>query len=129
MTQGPDETGPRSPLEAARALSEYWSPKVIAELDEHFVKVAKFNGTLCWHAHEDEDELFYVLSGRLWIELRDRKVELGPGELFVVPKGVEHNPVTDEECLVMLVERKTTQHTGEQVVEATRSIEEQLAQR
>jgi mannose-6-phosphate isomerase-like protein (cupin superfamily) len=56
-------------------------------------------------------------------------VELGPGELFVVPKGVEHNPVTDEECLVMLVERKTTQHTGEQVVETTRSIEEQLAQR
>ena len=129
MTQGAGETGPRSPLEAARALSEYWSPKVIAELDEHFVKVAKFNGTLCWHAHEDEDELFYVLSGRLRIELRDRKVELGPGELFVVPKGVEHNPVTDEECLVMLVERKTTQHTGEQVVEATRSIEEQLAQR
>jgi mannose-6-phosphate isomerase-like protein (cupin superfamily) len=65
MTQGAGETGPRSPMEAARALSEYWSSKVIAELDEHFVKFAKFNGTPCWHAHEDEDELFYVLSGRL----------------------------------------------------------------
>lgn len=128
MTQELDKTGPRSPLEAARALTEYWSPKVIAELDEHYVKVAKLKGKLCWHAHEDEDELFYVLSGRLHIELRDRTVELAPGELFAVPKGVEHNPIADEECLVMLVERKSTRHTGEQVIEATRSIEAQLKQ-
>jgi mannose-6-phosphate isomerase-like protein (cupin superfamily) len=126
MTNRPEETGPRSPLEAARALEEYWSPKVIAELDEHFVKVAKLKGRLCWHAHDEEDELFYVLSGRLRIELRDRTVELAPGELFAVPKGVEHNPIADEECLVMLVERKSTQHTGDQVSKATRSIEEQL---
>ena len=116
-----------SALEAARALAAYWSPKVIAELDDHYVKVAKLKGTLCWHAHDQEDELFYVLSGRLRIELRDRTVELGPGELFVVPKGVEHNPIADEECLVMLVERKSTRHTGEQVIEATRWIQEQLS--
>ena len=126
MTNRPEKTGQRSPLEAARALTEYWSPKVIAEFDEHYVKVAKLKGTLCWHAHDDEDELFYVLSGQLKIEMIDRTVELGPGELFVVPKGVEHNPVAEEECLVMLVERKSTQHTGDQVIEATRSIEEQL---
>ena len=81
---------------------------------------------MCWHAHDDEDELGYVLSGRLRVELRDRTVELGPGELFVVSKGVEHNPIADDECLVMLVERKATQHTGDQVIEATRSIEEQF---
>ena len=118
--------GSRSPLEAARSLTEYWSPKVIAELDDHYIKIAKLKGKLCWHAHDGEDELFYVLSGQLKIEMRDRTVELGPGELFVVPNGVEHNPIADEGCLVMLVERKSTQHTGEQVIEATRSIEEQL---
>ena len=127
MNERPDETGPRSPLEVAKELTEFWSPKVIAELDEHYVKVAKLKGTLCWHAHDREDELFYVLSGRLRIELRDRTVELEPGELFVVPKGVEHNPIADEECLVMLVERKSTRHTGEQLIEATRSIQEQLS--
>ena len=126
MTPESDKTGPRSPLEVAKAITAYWSPKVIAELDEHYVKVAKLKGTLCWHAHDGEDELFYVLSGQLKIEMRDRTVELGPGELFVVPNGVEHNPIADEECLVMLVERKSTQHTGDQVIEATRSIEEQL---
>lgn len=118
---------PKSPLQIAAALTEHWSPRVIAELDDHYVKVAKLNGTLCWHAHEAEDELFYVLSGQLKIEMRDRTVELGSGDLFVVPKGVEHNPIADAECLVMLVERKSTQHTGERVIEATRSIEEQLS--
>lgn len=114
------------PIDIAAALTETWSPRVIAELDDHYIKVAKLKGTLCWHAHENEDELFQVLAGRLRIELRDGTVELGPGEVFVVPRGVEHNPVADEECLVMLIERKSTRHTGEQVIEGTRSIEEQL---
>jgi len=117
---------PARPIDIAASLTETWSPSVIAELDDHYVKVAKLEGTLCWHAHEDEDELFLVLAGRLTIELRDRTVELGAGEIFVVPKGVEHNPVAREECLVMLVERKSTRHTGEIVTERTRSIEQQL---
>jgi len=79
-----------------------------------------------WHDHANEDELFYVLSGNLKMEMPDRTIELGPGELFVVPRGVRHNPVADEECLVMLFERKTTRHTGDQTTEQTRTIDQQL---
>lgn len=118
--------GPLSPLGIARSLTEYWSPKVIAELDDHYVKVAKVKGTLCWHAHGGEDELFHVLDGRLKIEMRDRTVTLDAGEMFVVPKGVEHNPVAEDECLIMLVERKSTQHTGAVTTEKTHSIDQQL---
>lgn len=117
---------PVDPLQAARALNEYWSPRVIAELDEHYVKVAKVLGTLAWHQHDHEDELFHVLEGRLRLEFQDGALELGPGQMHVVPKGVLHNPVAAQECLLMLVERKTTRHTGDVVTEKTRSIEEQL---
>lgn len=117
---------PVSPLEAARALVELWSPRVVAELDDHYVKVAKVHGTLAWHRHEHEDELFLVLEGRLRLEFEDGAVELGPGQLHVVPRGVLHNPVAEQECLLMLVERKSTLHTGEVVTERTRSIQEQL---
>lgn len=114
------------PIDIAASLTETWSPRVIVEVDDHYIKVARLHGTLCWHAHQDEDELFHVLAGHLKIELRDRTVELGPGEMFVVPRGVEHNPVAEQECLVILVERKTTQHTGDVVSQRTRSIDEQL---
>ena len=117
---------PVSPLEAARALADLWSPRVVAELDDHNVKVAKVHGTLAWHRHEHEDELFLVLEGRLRLEFEDGAVELGPGQLHVVPRGVLHNPVAEHECLLMLVERKSTLHTGEVVTERTRSIQEQL---
>jgi len=116
----------KSPRTIAASLTRYWAPKVIAELDDHYVKVAKVKGTLCWHAHDDEDELFHVLDGRLTIEMRDRTVSLDAGEMFVVPRGVEHNPVAEDECLIMLVERKSTQHTGDVTTEKTRSIDEQL---
>ena len=112
--------------DVAASLDELWSPRVVAELDDSYVKVAKVRGTLCWHSHDGEDELFLVLAGRLVIEMEDRSVALGPGELFVVPKGVRHNPVADEECLVMLVERKSTLHTGGVVSDRTRSIADQL---
>jgi mannose-6-phosphate isomerase-like protein (cupin superfamily) len=79
-----------------------------------------------WHAHEGEDELFFVLRGNLRIELEDGAVELDEGDLYVVPKGVRHNPVAGKECLVMLVERKSTLHTGDVVNERTRSLAEQL---
>ena len=115
-----------SPEKLALALSEHWSPRVIAEVDDAYVKVAKVQGTLAWHSHDDEDEFFYVLAGTLRIEMEDRAVELNAGDAFVVPKGVRHNPVAERECLVMLIERKTTQHTGTTVTDKTRSIAEQL---
>ena len=77
-----------SPHSIAAALPEYWSPRVIAEIDDCYVKVAKVRGSLAWHSHDDEDELFHVLSGSLRIEMDERTVLLGPGDVFVVPKGV-----------------------------------------
>ncbi len=118
--------GAISAKNVAASLAELWSPRVIGEVDDVYVKVAKVQGSLAWHSHADEDELFLVLKGVLAIEMEDRTVELGEGELFVVPKGVRHNPVADEECLVLLIERKSTRHTGDEVTEKTRSIAEQL---
>ena len=115
-----------SPQDLAASLTELWSPRVIAELDDAYVKVAKVKGTLAWHSHQDEDELFLVLKGQLRIEMEDESVLLNEGELFVVPKGVRHNPIAEHECLVMLVERKSTLHTGDVVTEKTRSWSEQL---
>jgi len=115
-----------SPAAVAATLTEHWSPRVVAELDDSYVKVAKVQGSLTWHSHDGEDELFYVLKGRLRIEMEDRTVELGEGEAFVVPKGVRHNPVAEQECHIMLIERKTTLHTGSEVTDKTRSLAEQL---
>jgi len=115
-----------SPAAVAATLTEHWSPRVVAELDDSYVKVAKVLGSLTWHSHESEDELFYVLKGRLRIEMEDRTVELGEGDSFVVPKGVRHNPVAEQECHIMLIERKTTLHTGSEVTDKTRSLAEQL---
>ncbi|HEX2644759.1 MAG TPA: cupin domain-containing protein [Thermoanaerobaculia bacterium] len=115
-----------SPQRAAASLTEHWSPRVIGEVDDSYVKVAKVQGTFGWHSHEHEDELFLVLKGHLRIEMEDGAVELKEGELYVVPKGVRHNPVAEEECHVLLFERKSTLHTGDVVTERTRSLEEQL---
>jgi mannose-6-phosphate isomerase-like protein (cupin superfamily) len=115
-----------TPKEIAASLTELWSPRVVAEVDDAYIKVAKVHGSLAWHSHDDEDELFMVLKGRLRIEMEAGPVELGEGEMFVVPKGVRHNPVAEEECHLMLIERKTTLHTGSTVTEKTRSLAEQL---
>ena len=115
-----------APAQIADSLTELWSPRVIAELDDSYVKVAKVHGTIGWHSHEHEDELFVVLKGHLRIDMEDGPVDLRDGELFVVPKGVRHNPSAQEVCLVMLIERKTTLHTGDVVNENTRSLAEQL---
>jgi mannose-6-phosphate isomerase-like protein (cupin superfamily) len=115
-----------SPEKIAAALTELWSPRVIAELDDSFVKVAKVQGSLTWHSHDNEDELFYILSGSLRIEMEERTVVLGRGEAFVVPKGVRHNPVAENECHIMLIERKVTLHTGSEVTDKTRSLADQL---
>jgi mannose-6-phosphate isomerase-like protein (cupin superfamily) len=117
---------PKSPRKVAAALTELWSPRVIAEVDDSYVKVAKVKGVFGWHAHRDEDELFLILSGHLRIELEDGAVDLDEGDVYVVPKGVRHNPVADEECHVLLIERKSTLHTGDTVNEKTRSIADQL---
>ncbi len=115
-----------TPREIAASLTEFWSPRVVAEVDDAYIKVAKVHGSLAWHSHDDEDELFMVLKGRLRIEMEAGPVELGEGEMFVVPKGVRHNPVAEEECHLMLIERKTTLHTGSTVTEKTRSLADQL---
>ena len=115
-----------SPLQLARNLTEYWSPRVIAELDDSYVKVAKLNGTIVRHKHDHEDELFLVLEGELRIEIDNQESLLKAGEMVVVPKGVMHQPFAESDCLVMLVERKSTQHTGDEVTEMTRSVAEQL---
>lgn len=115
-----------SPKDVALALTEHWSPRVIGEVDDVYVKVAAVQGTLAWHSHENEDELFLILKGHLRIEMEDGAVELNEGEMFVVPKGVRHNPVADEECHLLLIERKSTRHTGDVNTEKTRSLEEQL---
>ncbi|QBB71126.1 cupin domain-containing protein [Pseudolysobacter antarcticus] len=115
-----------SPKNIAAALTEFWSPRVVAELDDNYVKVAKLHGIFGWHAHADEDELFMVLQGHLRIEMEAESVELDIGEIFVVPKGVRHNPIANDECLVMLIERKSTLHSGDSVTEKTRSLDEQL---
>jgi len=115
-----------SPREIAASLDELWSPRVIGEINDDYVKVAKVQGTFGWHHHADEDELFLVLAGQLRIELRDGAIDLAEGGMFIVPRGVEHNPIAERECLLMLVERKSTLHTGNVVNARTRSIEEQL---
>ena len=115
-----------SPNKIAAGLTEHWSPRVVAELDDSFVKVAKVLGSLTWHSHDNEDELFYILKGSLTIEMDDRTVVLHEGEAFVVPKGVRHNPVAVEECHIMLIERKSTLHTGTEVTTRTRSLADQL---
>jgi mannose-6-phosphate isomerase-like protein (cupin superfamily) len=119
-------TSVTSPKQVAASLTEFWSPRVIAEVDDSYIKVAKVHGVLAWHSHDNEDELFLVLQGRLRIEMESGAVELGEGEIFVVPKGVRHNPVAEQECLVMLIERKSTQHTGDVVTDKTRSLADQL---
>jgi mannose-6-phosphate isomerase-like protein (cupin superfamily) len=93
-------------------VNEPWSPKIVGELNDTYVKVVKLTGEFVWHHHDDEDELFLVVKGRLRMRFRDREVAVLPGEFIIVPKGVEHMPVADEEVHVVLIEPKTTLNTG-----------------
>ena len=108
-------------------ISDYWSPKVIGQVNDQYVKIAKVKGEFTWHNHKDEDELFLVVRGRLLLQLEGDEIELNAGDMYVVPKGVMHNPVANEECWVMLVETVTTKHTGDVKTPLTKSIAEQLA--
>jgi len=105
--------------QAFASFSDRWSPKVVGDVNDSQVKVVKLQGEFVWHHHEAEDELFLVVKGRLVIRLRDREIVLDPGELLVVPRGVEHQPFAAEECQVLLVEPKTTLNTGNVVNDRT----------
>ncbi|MEO8770702.1 MAG: cupin domain-containing protein [Ferruginibacter sp.] len=100
-------------LKKFNLFTDQWSPKVIGELNGQAVKLAKVKGEFVWHDHKNEDELFFVVKGKLKIEFRDKVVELGVGEMLIVPKGVEHKPIAEEETWIMLFEPVVTKHTGE----------------
>ena len=94
-------------------VHEHWQPKIVATINDHDARIVKVQGEFVWHKHDETDDFFLVLDGRLTIQLRDRDVELGPGELFVVPRGVEHCPRADEEVSLLLIEPSGTVNTGD----------------
>ena len=98
--------------EKFRLLTDTWNPKIVAELDDSYVKVARLKGEYEWHTHAAEDEMFLVRNGHLTIRMRGGEVRLGPGELFVVPRGTEHMPVAEHDVDVVVIERKTTVREG-----------------
>lgn len=108
-------------------VTEYWSPKVIGQVNDQLLKVAKLKGELVWHAHDDEDELFHIVKGELRIEFEDGAIDLREGDVLTIPKGVRHNPIATEECWVLLIEPASTKHTGDEVTSRTRSLDEQLS--
>jgi mannose-6-phosphate isomerase-like protein (cupin superfamily) len=112
-------------LDAAFALiPEPWQPHRLASVNDYDVKVARLRGEFIWHAHPETDELFLVIEGRLTIQLRDGDVELGPHDVFVVPRGVEHRPKADGDALVVMVEPKGTVNTGDRPGERTTELRE-----
>jgi mannose-6-phosphate isomerase-like protein (cupin superfamily) len=115
-------------LAGFEGIEDYWFPKVVGRVNDQYVKLAKLSGQLAWHKHDNEDELFQVVRGRLVIQFEGgREVAISAGEFCVVPKGVMHNPVAEEECWVVLIETVTTTHTGDAVTDRTRSIAAQIA--
>ncbi len=107
-------------------FSDYWNPRIVGELNGQHIKLAKLRGEFVWHSHADEDELFLVVKGTLLLRFRDRDIELSEGEFFIVPRGVEHLPVAEEEVHVLLFEPVSTVNTGDVQDERTRSRLERL---
>ena len=116
----------RNLMQSFDQITDYWSPKIIGEVNDQYLKIAKVKGELVWHAHDEEDELFHIVKGSLIIEFEDHKVELSEGEFLTIPKGIMHNPIAKEECWVLLIESKSTQHTGNVVTEKTKTLSQQL---
>lgn len=112
----------------ASRITEHFSPKIIAEVDDHYVKIAKIKGNdIPWHNHEHEDELFYILKGKLTMEIEGQiPFQMGEGDLFVMPKEVHHRVSSVEECSIMLIERTSTKHTGKLTTNITKSIDQQM---
>jgi mannose-6-phosphate isomerase-like protein (cupin superfamily) len=108
--------------EKLSTFSEHWQPRTIGAFNGHDLMVAKAKGDFVWHRHDDTDDFFLVVKGRLVIEMRDASVTLGPGELFVVPRGVEHRPVAAEEAHVLLIERAGTPNTGDPATAAPKRV-------
>jgi mannose-6-phosphate isomerase-like protein (cupin superfamily) len=107
-------------------FQEYWSPKIVGEVNDSYVKLVKFQGEFVWHHHENEDELFLVVKGKLLIKLRDQDIWLNEGEFVIIPKMVEHMPVAEEEVHVLLLEPKSTLNTGNVQNERTVAAPQQL---
>jgi mannose-6-phosphate isomerase-like protein (cupin superfamily) len=116
-------------LESAFAtITSHWSPKVVAQVNDQYVKLAKVQGEFTWHSHEYEDELFFIVRGRLDMHYEGGKVvALGEGMLHVVPRATQHKPVAQQECWIMLIETVTTKHTGDVETPYTKTLEQQLA--
>jgi len=108
-------------------ITEFWSPRVVGQVNDQYIKVAKLQGEFVWHKHEDEDELFHVVKGQLIIQFEDSEVELNEGDFYIIPKGVMHNPVAKEECWIVLIETVSTKHTGDVETPITKTIAQQLA--
>lgn len=108
------------------AFSEYWHPKIVGEINDSYIKLAKLKGEFVWHLHENEDEMFMVIKGSLTLRLRGEEIVLNEGEFFVVPRGVEHMPVAAEEVHVLLLEPKTTLNTGNVKNERTLETSERI---
>ena len=107
-------------------FSEHWKPKIVGEVNDSYVKLVKFKGEFVWHHHENEDEMFLVVQGRLRMKLRDREIALNPGEFVIIPRGVEHLPVADEEVHVVMFEPRTTLNTGNVQNEHTLPVLERI---
>jgi len=112
--------------EKLQVFQDYWNPRIIGELNGQQVKLAKLKGEFVWHSHQNEDELFLILSGTLKIEFRDRTLTLAPLEMVVIPRGVEHRPVADEEVSVLLFEPASTRNTGNHTGDFTRDSLEHI---
>jgi mannose-6-phosphate isomerase-like protein (cupin superfamily) len=108
--------------EKLSTFSDHWQPRTIGQFNGHDLMVVKAQGEFVWHKHDDTDDFFLVLKGHLTIELRDRHVTLGPGELFVVPKGVEHRPMAEEEVHILVIEPSGTPNTGDPATAAARRV-------
>lgn len=112
--------------EKLEKFSDHWNPRIVGELNGQQVKLAKLKGEFIWHSHEDEDEMFWIVKGKLKIEFRDRIVELKENEFFIVPRGIEHKPIAVDEVHVMLFEPASTQHTGKEKHKLTNNNQERL---
>ena len=113
LTKGKQHMEKINLKEKLALFSDHWSPKIITEMNDYQIKLVKIKGDFVWHNHEDTDELFFVIEGKMKIEFKDKIVELNEGEIYVVPKGIEHKPFAENECKVMLVEPRGVVNTGE----------------
>jgi mannose-6-phosphate isomerase-like protein (cupin superfamily) len=108
--------------EKLATFADHWQPRTVGQFNGHDLMVVKVKGEFVWHEHDETDDFFLVLEGRITIRMRDRDVTLGPGELFVVPRGVEHCPVAEEEAHLLLIERTGTPNTGDAATAAPRRV-------